>query len=612
MLYNQRGYGESSGIPSEKGVLQDIEAVYDYLSTVQKVPDDKLVARGFCLSGGIVAALQAKHPRINIILDQTYADIRDICLNTVLASAKDLIRWRPEEASYVKEMVLWLIRPLLALVVRAIVPKFRVADHIRRGSGNTFVLYSTEDTFTPKSMARKIVDALAERKAKSRIHIGHMPGIHGTLWLDAKTEGGALLGRYHVLQYLQENGLLDSSIDGGQSLARVARGYEDYLISSRQVIGSTLYTLPESRRGVDKKLFNLDLQVMRGVAKSAMAAIPLEEVEIRPDYFRDILLELNRLKKQLGGSPNYGDGAPTMEVAGKTFFGIPEEAVKDWFRMVISSRWKPRFFWRTMAGVFGVKDNIQQTDYERAHLHLQHYGMLFANKKRIMNLLDRGERYNEFSLITGLAWHPKENGPSVEKMNIELLEQFLTTHFLAAKAKGERALLQYFRALQGVCFENRMSYITDYLQKHAVTEVGFVADWDTSGSAIAAFNAELMLIGSEDNVTSPLEIENIFRSKGLFNCEFTETTGREKPSATRFHEWILPIIDLYTIDPYPTEIFLTKEYQVFKESGKELTARNFREQLALREGLNQGFDPRSGEVEAYLERLVGEGLLLLE
>lgn len=235
MLFNHRGQGESSGKPSEKGTYEDMETVYQYLKQIHHVEDNKLVLRGLCLSGGIVAELAAHHPQVNIILDQTYADIADLSLNTVLDSLKDSMQYNPEEENSLKKIILNLLTPILRAITSLVSPSYSTINHLRRIEGKVLILRTTEDTYTSREMTDKIVDAYASHspsKAISQIRIGHMPGIHGSTWLDSKKSDEGIkanLGRYHMFSFLQENGILNPFVDRGTTLKTLKLEYEEYL-----------------------------------------------------------------------------------------------------------------------------------------------------------------------------------------------------------------------------------------------------------------------------------------------------------------------------------------------------------------------------------------------
>ena len=64
--YDYRGYGTSEGRPTERGVYQDIEAAYQYLTNELHVPPSRIISHGRsvgCAAAIHLAALSVPHPR---------------------------------------------------------------------------------------------------------------------------------------------------------------------------------------------------------------------------------------------------------------------------------------------------------------------------------------------------------------------------------------------------------------------------------------------------------------------------------------------------------------------------------------------------------------------
>ena len=65
-----RGYGGSTGSPSEAGLIADANATYDF--AVARYPADRLVAWGESLGTGVAVALAAEHPVGRLILESPF------------------------------------------------------------------------------------------------------------------------------------------------------------------------------------------------------------------------------------------------------------------------------------------------------------------------------------------------------------------------------------------------------------------------------------------------------------------------------------------------------------------------------------------------------------
>ena len=72
ILFDYRGYGLSSGSPSEEGLLRDGEAVRQYVTATLGVPQERLVYFGYSLGSGVAVLLAARKPPGRLILESAY------------------------------------------------------------------------------------------------------------------------------------------------------------------------------------------------------------------------------------------------------------------------------------------------------------------------------------------------------------------------------------------------------------------------------------------------------------------------------------------------------------------------------------------------------------
>ena len=70
--WDYRGYGKSTGKPSEKNVFQDLDVLYDYLVHTAKVPLDRIILHGRSLGGGAATEFARRHPVAGLILESTF------------------------------------------------------------------------------------------------------------------------------------------------------------------------------------------------------------------------------------------------------------------------------------------------------------------------------------------------------------------------------------------------------------------------------------------------------------------------------------------------------------------------------------------------------------
>ena len=71
-----RGYGGSSGAPSEAGLIADARAVYDF--AIARYPAERLVLWGESLGSGVAVALAAEKPVGKVVLESPFTSAVDV------------------------------------------------------------------------------------------------------------------------------------------------------------------------------------------------------------------------------------------------------------------------------------------------------------------------------------------------------------------------------------------------------------------------------------------------------------------------------------------------------------------------------------------------------
>ncbi len=78
LLPEYRGYGRSSGNPSQVAITQDYVAFFDRLLARKEVDPGRILFHGRSLGGGVLGALLAKRAPKAIILQSTFTSVADI------------------------------------------------------------------------------------------------------------------------------------------------------------------------------------------------------------------------------------------------------------------------------------------------------------------------------------------------------------------------------------------------------------------------------------------------------------------------------------------------------------------------------------------------------
>ena len=76
LIYNIRGYGMSTGTPSEKALDYDLAAICNYLREIKQIPNEKIILKGNCMGGALAArcAARKENQKVVVMLDQTFAE----------------------------------------------------------------------------------------------------------------------------------------------------------------------------------------------------------------------------------------------------------------------------------------------------------------------------------------------------------------------------------------------------------------------------------------------------------------------------------------------------------------------------------------------------------
>ena len=70
--FDYRGYGLSSGKPTEKNTYEDSETAFSYLTKNLGVPPDKIILHGQSLGGGVAIPLAVKHKVAGLIVESSF------------------------------------------------------------------------------------------------------------------------------------------------------------------------------------------------------------------------------------------------------------------------------------------------------------------------------------------------------------------------------------------------------------------------------------------------------------------------------------------------------------------------------------------------------------
>ncbi len=144
LIFDYRGYGMSSGSPSEEGLYLDAEAMYGYLVKEKKLPPQKIIAFGESLGGAVAVDLASKHELGGIIIEEGFTSVKDM--------AKILLPFIP------------------TFIYRT---GFDSVQKIKGIKSPKLIFHSADDEIVPFRLGRKLFDVAMEPKYFVEIRGGH-------------------------------------------------------------------------------------------------------------------------------------------------------------------------------------------------------------------------------------------------------------------------------------------------------------------------------------------------------------------------------------------------------------------------------------------------------
>ncbi len=148
LLYDYRGYGRSTGTPSELGTYGDGEAAYRWLTETKKLPPGRVIQMGESLGCGVAVELALRHKAGGLILDSGFTSTADM--------GRRIFPWLP-----------------VNLLVRYRYDNLAKLPSI---SCPVLVMHSPQDDIIPFAMGRRLFEAARQPKTFFEMKGGHNDG----------------------------------------------------------------------------------------------------------------------------------------------------------------------------------------------------------------------------------------------------------------------------------------------------------------------------------------------------------------------------------------------------------------------------------------------------
>lgn len=147
-IFDYRGYGLSTGRPSEAGTHRDARAAWRYLTDERGVPPGKIVLFGRSLGGAVAARLATEVEPMALILESTFTSVPDL--------GADIYRWLPVR--------------LLSRI------NYPTVDALRQVRAPVLVIHSPTDEIIPVRHGRALYEAANPPKQFRELVGGHNDG----------------------------------------------------------------------------------------------------------------------------------------------------------------------------------------------------------------------------------------------------------------------------------------------------------------------------------------------------------------------------------------------------------------------------------------------------
>ena len=134
LLFDYRGFGDSSGSPTERGLYEDARAVRRYLAARSDVRADRLVYFGESLGTAVAVRLAVEHPPAALILRSPFSSLVDV-----------------GRFHYPILPVRWLLRD-----------RFSAIDAIESVRSPVLIVAGDRDRIVPLALSRQLFDRTPE------------------------------------------------------------------------------------------------------------------------------------------------------------------------------------------------------------------------------------------------------------------------------------------------------------------------------------------------------------------------------------------------------------------------------------------------------------------
>jgi fermentation-respiration switch protein FrsA (DUF1100 family) len=148
LIFDYRGYGNSSGSPSEQGTYLDAEAAWTYVTQTKHEPACRIALLGESLGGAVAAQLATRHRPAALVLASSFTSVPDL--------GQQLYPWLP---------VRWLARI-----------RYDTRAYLQQAQVPLLVAHSPQDEIIPYAHGQALYAAARAPKTFLELAGGHNDG----------------------------------------------------------------------------------------------------------------------------------------------------------------------------------------------------------------------------------------------------------------------------------------------------------------------------------------------------------------------------------------------------------------------------------------------------
>ncbi len=148
LIFDYRGYGQSTGRPTEKGTYKDADAAWQYLVEQRGTQPENIILFGRSLGASIAADLATRQPAAGVILESAFTSVPDV--------AAQLYPWLP---------VRWLSRY-----------QYNTRKKLADIHSPVLIVHSRDEEIIPYSNGERLYEAANEPKLFLELRGGHNDG----------------------------------------------------------------------------------------------------------------------------------------------------------------------------------------------------------------------------------------------------------------------------------------------------------------------------------------------------------------------------------------------------------------------------------------------------